>query len=285
MIKPRPVKQDSMSAFVKKRIKSLQTQEPLNTRGDWDHFQCFMCEDKSGHMGINRITGQIKCLRCGFTASVQGSGHKSIKIKAKPSIFDNTFVKIPMADSVLDQNIWKYMTGRGIEGAHKYGFGRGDLRGNVVFPVYGLNRKVVYLQYRKISGEGRYRSLPNTDPRLNFYDVVHAGLSPTMLILVEGPVDSCAMTQNTGIWSSFVGGKTIHSTILHDIRQAKKMGLKRILVWLDSERSAYACGRQMADTIRLICGVQAENVNSGFDDGDPASMGVKRTMQILKEYI
>lgn len=225
------------------QIELLRDLPTDRVRGDWHHYRCFKCDDRSEHLGVNWVLGRVRCLRCGFRLRLGTGGESSHQapVKAPEDLSDRlSWVENPQ--SYMDRAITKYMVERGMPAPGQetgWGYGRKDAVGRVVFTARDQNGTILYLQHRSCSqGSSRYLS-SGPFPRLDFYPLNRC--SSSLLILVEGPTD-CQKVRKAmpSLWSAPAWGlDSLGKLFLQDLSNAvEKLGLSTILIWPDNEQIA-----------------------------------------------
>lgn len=271
---------------IRKQLEELRASPPVHSRGEWNHYRCFMCDDKSAHLGIHASNGWVKCLRCGFSYALE-TKLSAPPVRSKCGISLTTmFSEEKDSNRPLDVSIEKYMCSRGLPNPHVgWAYGRGVAVGKVVFPIRDETGAVVYVQYRGIVKGDRYRSPVGSTPRLDFYPVTDLNAPDHTLILTEGPVDSLRVRQVSNMWASPAFGMTVN--YMADLHRAMVgTGLKRVLIWLDAERGAEIKANRMMRDIRRELGLKVTVVSwRVLDDADPGAIRDSEILDILMRVL
>lgn len=246
--------------------------------GNWHHYQCFMCDDHSKHLGINVETGAVRCLRCGFKFSLEHG-------KAKDPIIHNEAIDQDQCSLeretvktepfyLYDRAIYRYMLGRGVVRQTGWGYGRGGLMAKLVFPCYSKDDRINYIQWRSgFTPADRYRSHKMTVPRFDHYPMIH--MSPAfrdLIILTEGPMDAHVVRSNTGLWCSPMYGTNPGHFFLDDLKKAyDRHGIKRLFIMLDNDNTGRTRTQFYSHLMKSVYGMNTIVIETRFWDGkDPA---------------
>ena len=293
LFKPKP----ELDTSYYRMVLNLVGQPTPRIRGDWWHYQCPACDDHSRHLGINQVIGAFKCLRCGLSGKL--TAELTSTAYAKPKFTTNKAVEEAMLTFdqkrkfVLDAFIHKYMEKRGLPDPKiGWAYGRKNLSLRVVFPCYGITGHLTYLQHRTVM-EGknqRYmsdRRLPV--PRLDFSAVLGGTFPSSVLILVEGPIDALMVRSLTGVWAAPLYGTSLPGKpYLGDLSDAVDMfNMRKVVVWLDSEKMAENRSMSLARTLKSELGIQTASLSWPELDGrDPNDIKSVDTMiELIKGYI
>ena len=257
-------------------LRELEAKPCLNTRGDWLHYACIFCDDKSSHLGINAATGAVRCLRCGFTFSLQDIKKRlkgsRVSLNSYPYLQNVTEAK---GDSFLDVSVYRYMVSRGVENTSLgWRYGRGELTGCPVFPAFSIDKQIHYAQWKVIDKKGDYgyRSPTNSKPRLDFFPAFNSYNTNT-LVLVEGPIDALVVRKLTRIWCSPIYGGKPTALFMFDVHKAvQRFNIKEVIVMLDREKIPMTKSRGITLRMKRL-GIPATFKHCNKLDGkDPAEM-------------
>jgi hypothetical protein len=256
-----------------KTLLALAEQPPVRVRGEWKHYRCPYCSDKSAHLGIHATTGRVRCLRCGFAAWLDTKiKHVGVRVGHAPVYHDcfDTTILYPRKD----EPVREYMRSRKITTQSTgWFYGRKQLLGCAVFPSFDERGHVWYMQAKPIvPAVGRYFSMPNAIPNLDHWPMLNK-YDTSSLVLVEGPIDALWIRQCLHLWASPLYGTTPAHQLLECVcRASRKYGVKRVFVMFDRESHATRSARRIARKLRMY-GLKADAVvPDKMDERDPAEM-------------
>jgi len=266
---------------VKDTLVDLMSQVSSRISGDWHHYRCFKCDDHSNHLGINVVTGAVKCLRCGFKFSLNGKGAST------PHVLDSIDYSLfsmehagPNDESGMfpfDNQVVKYMASRDVVSKTGWGYGRGNLTGKPVFPAVDKDGMVNYIQWKTTD---RYRSMKHTVPRFDYYPILYmAPKIRSVIILVEGPIDAHVTRQHTGLWCSPMYGTNPGPFFMRDLFQAYSLySVEKVLLMLDNDSTGQSKMYYFYWKLKLEYGITVEMVNIRGRAKDPAEFGGFRAL-------
>lgn len=228
----------------------VEYNRPSRPRGPWNHYVCPVCDDKTGHLGINLQTGAARCFRCGSTGSLYGRGNKRIVKLGKyySSIHGEDISTIyktklePESAATVDE----YMRSRNVfleASDNTWAYGMGWAKNCVVFLSRNSAGVVRYAQKRNTTyGSSRYEAWPNTDP------VIDSVVCP-ILIITEGPMSALAVQQATGMVSRPIWGAMPSWPTICSIAEST---VERVVVMFDPDPSGQRGSSRLCTALSML---------------------------------
>lgn len=277
----------SGSTELVRQLQSLMSDPSPRVRGDWHHYTCLVCDDHSQHMGINIVTGQVKCLRCGFGCSVNTIVESKKRLDGAPKedlhdLLSPTPAVQPSSPGTSvhpDTTVFQYMVSRGVGEMNRNGhwfYGRGRMLGWPVFIATDIDGNIVYLQGRNIINDGgpRYIGMRGYVPRLDCYPARRLYPSNT-LVLTEGPISAISIRKHMNLWASPTWGADMKNStaFINDVmRAARHFNIVNLIVCFDADKPGVLRGKTLAHTLRLRYRLNTAYVEwPDISDDDPAS--------------